>query len=95
MKESTKELLGLKSADLVLYLAFILVIPAYFSNVIIIDVSTLSIGFILCLISCFIGMKPHPDNSKATNILKLITYPLVTLVFVYLAYLNFANWNLL
>ena len=93
MKESTKEWLGIKPADFVIYAAFLLLIPIYKSNNQIIDIIFLLLGFSLCLVSCWLGMKSHPHLSKINNMIKLLAYPACTLAFLYLGYLNYSLWN--
>jgi len=93
MKESTKEWLGIKLADLVIYSGFLLLVPVYYSTNKIIDVSFLVIGFALCIVSCWLGMKPHPELGKTNNAIKLLAYPACTILFLYLAYLNFTSWQ--
>jgi len=93
MKESTKEWLGIKLANLVIYSGFLCLVPVYYSKSSIIDISFLFFGFILCITSCCLGMKPHPKLSKANNSIKLLAYPACTIFFLYLAYLNFSSWQ--
>ena len=93
MKESTKEWLGIKPADFVIYAGFLLVVPAYYSSNVVIDSVCLLLGLILCLISCWLGMKPHPELGKVNNFIKLLAYPACTLFFMYLGYLNFTTWQ--
>lgn len=90
MRESVKEWLGIKPADFIIYAGFSLLIPIYYSKNLVIDVSCTILGLILCLISCKIGMKPHPELGKVNNLVKLLAYPICTLVFSYLSYLNFS-----
>lgn len=92
MKESTKEWLGIKPADLVLYAGFFQLVPVYYSNNQIIDMSLTVIGFILCLLSCWLGMRPHLELNKTNNIIKVIAYPACTLFYIYLVYLSFTAW---
>ena len=94
MKESTKEWLGIKPADLVIYLAFATLIPAIIVKSAIFDVVILSVGVILCFISCKLGMKRNPKLGKINNAIKLIAYPGTTVFFLYLCYLNFTKWQL-
>lgn len=93
MKEEAKEWVGIKPADLVIYLAFLLVIPVFFLRNAVLDTVLLSVGLLLCLVSCWIGMKPHPELSRTTNRAKLLSYPVCTLLFLYLGYLNFTAWQ--
>ena len=94
MKESTKEWLGIKPADLVYYLAFSTLLPAIIVKSAVFDAVVLSIGVALCLVSCKMGMKQNPNLGKINNGLKLIIYPAFTLFFIYLCYLNFTKWQL-
>jgi hypothetical protein len=93
MKESTKEWLGIKPADFVLYAAFILLIPMFYIKNSLVDGVLVFIGLVLCLLACRIGMKPHPELGKLNNGIKLVAYPLCVLGFLFLAYLNFTQWN--
>lgn len=93
MKEWQKEWLGIKPADFIIYAGFLLLVPAYYSSMLIADVILLSIGFVLCLVSCWIGIKPHPGLGKTNNLLKVIAYPIGSLLFLYCAYLNFTAWQ--
>jgi len=93
MKESTKELLGIQPADLIIYSAFLFIVPVYYSNNKIIDISCIIIGLIICFISCWVGMKPNKELNKTNNFLKKLAYPACTILFLYLAYLNFTSWQ--
>ena len=90
MKESTKEWLGIKPADFMIYAAFILLLPVYFFSEWALDVVLSLLGLGLCLTSCWLGMQPHAELDKVTNFLKLVTYPGCTVFFMYLVYLNFS-----
>ncbi len=93
MKESTKEWLGIKPADLIIYSSFLLLIPVYYSSNKVIDISLLVVGFILCITSCWFGMKSHPELGKINNTIKLLAYPGCTIFYLYLGYLNFTSWQ--
>lgn len=86
MKESTKEWLGIKTADLMMYAGFLFLIPVYYSKSLILDIALFVPGLVLCFLSCLYGMKPHPDLDRVTNFIKLIAYPVSTLLFMYLWY---------
>ena len=72
MKESTREWLGIKPADFVIYTAFLLLLPAYYSDKQFLDIICISLGLLLCLVSCWLGMKPHPELGKVNNAVKLL-----------------------
>jgi hypothetical protein len=91
MKESTKEWLGLRPADLAIYLAFIFLVPVYYFSNFAVDVFFVILGGLCCLISCWLGMTPNPDLGTINNSIKLAAYPACTLVFVYVVYLNFTS----
>ncbi len=93
MKEYAKEWLGIKPADFIIYAGFALLVPIYYSSNQLIDVSLSLVGLLLCLASCWIGMKPHPELGKANNLVKLIAYPACTVFFIYVVYLNFTAWQ--
>jgi len=94
MKESTKEWLGIKPADFVMYAAFILLVPIYYSKRPIVDGILIVIGLALCLLSCRLGMKPNPELGKINNTIKLVVYPFCVLGFLFSVYVNFTQWNL-
>ena len=93
MKEEVKEWLGIKPADFVIYTAFLLMVPVYFSRNQFVDAACISIGLLLCFASCWLGMKPHPELSRLNNAVKLLAYPACTLLFLYLGYKNYAYWQ--
>jgi hypothetical protein len=93
MKESTKEWLGIKPADLVIDAAFLLLVPVYYYGNQAIDAVCLSLGLLLCLASCWLGMRPHPELGKVNNTIKLLAYPACTLFFLYVGYLNYSSWQ--
>lgn len=93
MKEATKEWLGIKPADFVLYAGFAFVVPAYYSTSFIVDSIFLLAGLLLCIASCNMGMRPHQQLGKFNNAIKLIAYPACTLLYLYLAYLNYTIWK--
>lgn len=93
MKESTKEWLGIKPADFVIYAGYLLLVPVYYSSNQLIDIALSLAGLLLCLASCWLGMKPHPDLGKFTNFVKLVAYPACTALYIYAVYLNFSVWQ--
>jgi len=93
LKEQTKEWLGIKQADLILYLGFLMLIPVYIFQDVVLDSIFVLIGFSLCIVSCFKGMRGHHELSKFTNFVKSVAYPAAAVFFLRLAYLNYTSWN--
>jgi hypothetical protein len=93
MKESTKEWLGIKPADFTIYAGYLSLLPVYYSSNEYVDILFSVLGLILCLASCWIGMKPHPELGVANNFVKLTSYPAFTILFLYFVFLNFTSWQ--
>ena len=91
MQESTKEWLGIKSADFLIYGAFLLLIPIYYSKSHVIDAACLLLGIALCLASSWLGMKPNSRLGKLNNAIKFIAYPACTTAFLYFGYLYYGT----
>lgn len=92
MKESTKEWLGIQPADFAIYAAFLCLVPIYYSNNLIIDSLFTMLGVAACVVSCWLGMTPNLELGRVNNALRFLAYPLCTLAFLYVIYLNFTVW---
>ncbi|MCU7843224.1 MAG: hypothetical protein KZQ93_05225 [Candidatus Thiodiazotropha sp. (ex Monitilora ramsayi)] len=86
MKESTKEWLGIKQADLIIYAGFGCLLPVYLRLIPNLDVVAIILGLTFCVVASAIGIKRSDKLGKTNNAIKLIAYPAVTLFYIYLSY---------
>lgn len=86
MKESTKEWLGIKPADFIIYLAFIFLVAAYLSSITALTYLLLSVGLILCILSCVMGMPAHPQLGWFNNLVKKVSYPIGVVLYLCLSH---------
>ena len=93
MKEETKEWLGIKPADFAVYGAFGSIVWMYFNKSFELDVALSVVAVALCVLSCFLGMRPDARLHATTNFLKRITYPAYVVAALVCVYLNFTRWN--
>jgi hypothetical protein len=93
MNEELKEWLGIKPADLILYVAGAAVIGMYFNRNVALDIVLSIIAASLCVLSCVMGMRPEPGLSAFSNFVKRVTYPACLVAVLVCIYLNFARWN--
>jgi len=93
MKEELKEWLGVMPADFVFYAAAVAVAWMYFSKNAVLDIILSVVSSVLCIASCFMGMRPNHRLSGFTNFIKRIAYPVCSIVVLVCIYLNFARWN--
>ncbi|EGR1461960.1 hypothetical protein DYF92_08455 [Vibrio parahaemolyticus] len=89
MKDSTKEWLGIKPADFIMYAGFILLIPVKLLDSNYIKILLVIVGLLLCVLSCKIGMVGNSKLSNFNNWVKKVAYPVCSLLYVFLAYLSF------
>jgi hypothetical protein len=68
------EWLGLKPADLLVYLSLGAVVAIYFIEDSLWDAFLSGVGILAALVACPIGMKRDPNVSEFTNIVKLVSY---------------------
>jgi len=94
MNEELKEWLGIKPADFIVYLTGVAIVGIYFSKNITVDIILSIASVILCVISCFMGMKSDSRLSSFSNCVKRIAYPLCLIVVIICIYLNFSKWNI-
>lgn len=71
-----REWLGLTVADLLVYAALGMIAAMFFLTNPIADAALAAMGFLLSVAACPLGMKRNPEFSDATNLVKLISYPL-------------------
>ncbi len=93
MDEETKEWLGIKPADLIVYAAAGAVVWMKFTRSTTLDVILSAAAVILTIIGCFMGMPSDRRLSATTNRIKRVAYPLCLLAVLVCIYLNFARWN--
>jgi hypothetical protein len=93
MKEELKEWLGIKPADFVVYAAGAAIVWMYFSRNTALDVVLSVVAVALCVLACFIGMRPDPRLSALANAAKRVGYPACLLATLGCIYLNFTSWN--
>ena len=90
VKESTKEWLGIKPADFIIYSGFVFLIPAFQVEASFLKFIFVVLGFSLCLVSCKYGMPQHSELNRFNNLVKKIAYPIATFIYLYLGYLSFS-----
>lgn len=91
--EELKEWIGIKPADLLLYVACGAIVVMYFTKSVLLDSALSVVAIVLCIISCFVGMRGGQNLSRFTNIVKKIIYPLCLVAALVLIYFNFTRWN--
>jgi signal peptidase I len=74
-REELRTWLGLRRADLLVYLAIGVIIAMYLINDATVDLVLAGVAILLTLAACPLGMKSSPAVSRATNIVKKIAYP--------------------
>jgi signal peptidase I len=91
--EELREWLGLKPADLLVYIATGAIIAMYFVSPPI-DLIFAIGGVVFTLAACPIGMRSSPSVSRFTNRAKKVAYPscvAIALVFIFFHFLNSQN----
>jgi len=92
-REELKEWIGIKPADLLVYAACGAIVGMYFTKSILLDSALSVVAIVLCIISCFVGMRADENLSGFTNIVKKVIYPLCLVAALVLIYFNFTRWN--
>lgn len=77
-----REWLGATWADLFAYIAFGLVGLMFWVGHAGVDAGLAGAGVVCSVVSCAMGMKPHPDLSDVTHTVRLVTYPLMVVIVV-------------
>ena len=77
-----QEWLGLTLADLLVYLGVAAIVGVYLVPNATAQMALAALGLGLALAACPVGMKADPAVSRFTNVVKLLSYPFVVLVFV-------------
>jgi hypothetical protein len=93
MHEEAKEWLGIKPADLFVYVAAGAIIWMYYNRSVVLDMALSAVAVICCILSCFIGMRADAQLSSVTNALKKVAYPGCLIAAFVCIYLNFTSWN--
>ena len=75
MNRELQEWLGLTWADLLVYIAFLLLPIIYFVESASVDALLVAIVIIASIAACFLGMPADKTFSKFTNVSKLVAYP--------------------
>jgi len=77
-----QEWLGLTVADVLVYVGAAALVGVYLVPNATAQVALAVLAVGLALVACPLGMKSDPAVSKFTNAVKLVTYPLVVLIFI-------------
>jgi hypothetical protein len=77
-----QEWLGLTFADLLVYLGVAAIVGMYLVPNTTAQIALGALGLGLAIAACPFGMKADPAVSKFTNLVKLLSYPFVVLVFI-------------
>jgi hypothetical protein len=77
-----REWLGLTLADLLVYLGIAAIVGMYLVPNATAQMALAALGLALAIAACPLGMKADPAVSEFTNIVKLLTYPIVVLIFI-------------
>lgn len=94
MKDSELlEWMGLTVADVLTYLAGAAVLAMFFSRDPIVDLVLAGMAALFALGSCPLGMKPDPEFSRLTNVVKLVSYPAVVLIVCLFIWLHYMFWQ--
>lgn len=83
--EEVQEWLGITKADILIYLAGGLVFATWVIQIKAIQWLLTLIVVVLCFYSTKLGIKHNPKISKFTNTLKLVGYPLFSLILIGIA----------
>ena len=93
MHEEAKEWLGIKPADLFVYVAAGAIVWMYYTKSVVLDVALAAVAVISCIVSCVVGMRSDDQLSSVTNSLKKVAYPGCLIAALVCIYLNFTSWN--
>jgi hypothetical protein len=93
MNEELKEWLGIKPADLVVYVAAGAVVWMYVNKNVTLDVLLSAVAVVLCGLSCFLGTRHDARLTRTTNLFKRVAYPACLVAALICVYLNFSTWN--
>lgn len=85
-----QEWLGLTLADLLVYLGIAAIVGMYLVPNAMAQMALAGLGLALAIAACPLGMKADPAVSRFTNVVKLLSYPIVVLVFVAAIVLRYA-----
>src|SRR5262245_43634226 len=77
-----QEWLGVTYADLLVYLGVAALVGVYLVPNATAQIALAALGLGLAIAACPLGMKADPAFSRFTNVVKLLTYPLVVLIFI-------------
>jgi hypothetical protein len=77
-----QEWLGLTFADLLVYLGVAAIVGVYLVPNATAQIALAAVGLGLAIAACPLGMKVDPAVSRFTNLVKLLSYPLVVLIFI-------------
>jgi hypothetical protein len=88
-----KEWVGIKPADLLVYASCGAIVAMYFTKSILLDSALSVVAIVLCIISCFVGMRADENLSGFTNVVKKVVYPVCLVAILVFIYLNFTRWN--
>ena len=77
-----REWLGLTLADLLVYIGIAAIVGMYLVPNATAQMALAGLGLVLAVAACLLGMKADPAVSKFTNVVKLLSYPIVVLIFI-------------
>ena len=91
--EELKEWIGIKPTDLLVYAACGAIVGMYFTKSVLLDSALSVVAIVLCIISCFVGMRAGENLTGFMNMIKKVIYPLCLVATLVLIYFNFTRWN--
>ena len=93
LSAEAREWLGIAPADLLIYAAMLGAFSLFYVVNIPLELLISLVAVVLGLYACVVGLKPNPQFSRLTNVMKLAGYPAGMFVVVLFIALNFLSWN--
>ncbi len=91
-KEELREWLGLRFADLLIYLAAAAIIVMYLIHAPVVEILLAVAALALAVAACPFGMKSSPNVSPLTNVIKKIVYPVAIPMALFFISLNYVGY---